>query len=42
MNARTEDRKEPGWAWSPARVATVAVELLGAVAFDWEARYWCA
>lgn len=37
MNERHEEPKEQGWRFSWARVATVAVELLGAVAVDWEA-----
>jgi hypothetical protein len=32
--------KEAGWSWSPARVALVAVEQLGAVEVDWDATYW--
>jgi hypothetical protein len=32
--------KEAGWSWSPARVALVAVEQLGAVEIDWDAVYW--
>jgi hypothetical protein len=32
--------KEAGWSWSPARVALVAVEQLGAVEVDWDAACW--
>jgi hypothetical protein len=32
--------KQAGWSWSPARVALVAVEQLGAVEVDWNAVHW--
>lgn len=40
----TEAPPEPSheWKWNPARVATVAVELLGAIAVDWDAMRWDA
>jgi len=34
------DIKQPGWYWRPGRVATVAVDQLGALAVDWDATYW--
>lgn len=43
--AMTESHIEPpspGWAWSPGRVALVAVELLGAAHCDWDAVRWAA
>lgn len=32
--------KQAGWSWSPARVALVAIEQLGAVEVDWDAVRW--
>lgn len=42
MNVRIEELKDSGWHFSWLRVATIAVEQLGAIAVDWDATYWSA